>query len=52
VQPRSLFSRLFFSGLSKAHTGATAILVDELDAGLRHAAVLATEKHMPRIGKS
>jgi hypothetical protein len=30
VQSRSLFSRLFSSGLSKTYTRATAVLVDEV----------------------
>jgi hypothetical protein len=28
-----LFAELFFAGLSKPYTGATAVLVDEFDAG-------------------
>jgi len=28
-----LFDRFFFYGLSKAHSGTAAVLVDELDAG-------------------
>jgi hypothetical protein len=31
--PIALFVRPFFPGLSQSYTGATAVLVDELDAG-------------------